>query len=290
MKKHLSQLTFFAVAFVLCLFGLMQCTQKAAQQTVKETEPTPLVTHAEGADTLRDESITENEVKPIKLKWLNSAGMHGLLDTLDLSDIVASHDWAELGFYGEDRYKIEFYFSEVTKDEKDPFLYHVVGKNRHKKVISEFKGTFRIDSLAQVTDPNLDTEEVGDMGVQRIYSANGKFTLAEDSLKKYSGRFAGKMQMDFGAYDKAPIELWYFSETPNKGSGIRYDGTWTSYKTGKSKPVIWSKDLFRFANDILEEFSIGERDVEINEKYRKLGWDNFWENDEWWAESKKVTM
>ncbi len=290
MKKHLSQLTFFAVAFVFCLFGLMQCTQKAAKQTVKETEPTPLVTHAEGADTLRDESITESEVKPIKLKWLNSAGMHGLLDTLDLSDIVVSHDWAELGFYGQDRYKIEFYFSEVTKDEKDPFLYHVVGKNRHKKVVSEFKGTFRIDSLAQVTDPNLDTEEVGDMGVQRIYSANGKFTLAEDSLKKYSGRFTGKMQMDFGAYDKAPIELWYFSETPNQGSGIRYDGTWTSYKTGKSKPVIWSKDLFRFANDILEEFSIGERDVEINEKYRKLGWDNFWENEEWWAESKKVTM
>lgn len=290
MKKHLSQLTFFAVAFVFCLFGLMQCTQKAAQQTVKETEPTPLVTHAEGADTLRDESITESEVKPIKLKWLNSAGMHGLLDTLDLSDIVVSQDWAELGFYGEDRYKIEFYFSEVTKDEKDPFLYHIVGKNRHKKVVSEFKGSFRIDSLAQVSDPNLDTEEVGDMGVQRIYSANGKFTLAEDSLKKYSGRFTGKMQMDFGAYDKAPIELWYFSETPNKGSGIRYDGTWTSYKTGKSKPVIWSKDLFRFANDILEEFSIGERDVEINEKYRKLGWDNFWENEEWWAESKKVTM
>jgi len=290
MKKHLSQLTFFAVAFVFCLFGLMQCTQKAAKQTVKETDPTPLVTHAEGADTLRDESITESEVKPIKLKWLNSAGMHGLLDTLDLSDIVVSHDWAELGFYGEDRYKIEFYFSEVTKDEKDPFLYHVVGKNRHKKVVSEFKGTFRIDSLAQVTDPNLDTEEVGDMGVQRIYSANGKFTLAEDSLKKYSGRFTGKMQMDFGSYDKAPIELWYFSETPNQGSGIRYDGIWTSYKTGKSKPVIWSKDLFRFANDILEEFSIGERDVEINEKYRKLGWDNFWENEEWWAESKKVTM
>lgn len=290
MKKHLSQLTFFAVAFVLCLFGLMQCTQKAAQQTVKETEPTPLVTHAEGADTLRDEDIAETEMKPILLKWLNSAGMHSLLDTLDLSDIVASHDWAELGFYGEDRYKIEFYFSEVTKDEKDPFLYHVVGKNRHKKVISEFKGTFRIDSLAQVTDPNLDTEEVGDMGVQRIYSANGKFTLAEDSLKKYSGRFTGKVQMDFGAYDKAPIELWYFSETPNKGSGIRYDGTWTSYKTGKSKPVIWSKDLFRFANDILKDFSIGERDVEINEKYRKLGWDNFWENEEWWAESKKVTM
>lgn len=290
MKKHLSQLTLFVLAFALSLFGLLQCTQKAAQQTEKETEPTQLTTHAEGADTLRAEDIAEHEIKPIQLKWMDAKGMHKILDTLNLSDIMVSHDWAELGFYGEDRYKIEFYFSEVRKDEKDPFLYHIVGKNLHKKVISEFKGTLRIDSLAQLSDPNLDTEEVGDMGVQRIYSANGKFTLAEDSLKNYSGRFVGKMQMDFASYDKAPAEIWFFSDTPNKGSGIRYDGTWTSYKTGKSKPVIWAKDIFRFANDILEEFAIGERDVEINKKYRKLGWDNYWENNEWWTDAKKVTM
>jgi len=72
---------------------------------------------------------------------------------------------------------------------------------------------------------------------------------------------------------KRRSNIWFFSTTPNRGGGIRYDGTWTSYETGESKPVIWSKDLFRFANDILEEFSIGERDVEINEKYRSLGWD-----------------
>lgn len=286
MKKHLAQIAVFAAAFTICLFGLMQCTQKAAQQTEKEEAPTPLTTHTEGADTLRSEDIAESEIKPITLKWLPSTGMHALLDTLDLSDIIVSHDWAELGFYGADRYKIEFYFAEVTKDEKDPFLYHIVGKNRHKKVVTDFKGTLRVDSLAQITDPNLDTEEVSDMGVQRIYSAGGSFTLAEDSLSKYSGRFTGHHKMDFASYDKAPTEIWFFSDTPNKGSGIRYDGVWTSYKTGKSKPVIWSKDLFRFANDILKEFSIGERDVEINEKYRSLGWDNFWENDEWWAESK----
>jgi hypothetical protein len=276
MKKQFAQLTLFAAAFALCLLGFMRCTQKAAQQTEKETEPSPLTTHAEGADTLRSEDIAEYEIKPITLNWLPAVGMHAVLDTLDLSDLIASHDWAELGFYGEDRYKIEFYFSEVKQDEKDPFLYHITGKNRHKKVVSAFTGTLSIDSLAQIKDPNLDTEEVGEMGVQRIYSTNGKFTLAEDSLQKYSGRF-----------DKAPSEIWFFSQTPNQGSGIRYDGNWTSYKTGKSKPVIWAKDLFRFANDILKEFSLGERDVEINEKYRHLGWDNFWENEEWWADSKK---
>ena len=31
---------------------------------------------------------------------------------------------------------------------------------------------------------------------------------------------------------------------------------------------------------------MGEREVEINKEYRHLGWDNFWENDEWWVDAK----
>jgi len=46
--------------------------------------------------------------------------------------------------------------------------------------------------------------------------------------------------------------------------------------------VLASQDLFIFANDILEDFSFGEREIEINKKYRALGWDNYWENEEWW--------
>jgi hypothetical protein len=91
--------------------------------------------------------------------------------------------------------------------------------------------------------------------------------------------------MDYSATSENP-ELWYFSDTPNRGSGIRYDGIWKSYKTGKTKPVIWAKDIFRFANDILKDFSVGEREVEINPIYRNLGWDDYWENMEWWVDTK----
>jgi hypothetical protein len=41
-----------------------------------------------------------------------------------------------------------------------------------------------------------------------------------------------------------------------------------------------------FANDILADFSYGERDIQINEKYVHLGWDNYWEQDEWWVDEK----
>jgi len=51
--------------------------------------------------------------------------------------------------------------------------------------------------------------------------------------------------------------------------------------------VLWSRDLFRFANDILQDFSYGEREIEINPKYRNLGWDNFWDGEEWWHDSPK---
>ena len=66
------------------------------------------------------------------------------------------------------------------------------------------------------------------------------------------------------------------------------EGTWTNYKTAEVKPIICALDLFMFANDILEDFSYGEREIEINENYRKLGWDTYWENDEWWSETETV--
>jgi hypothetical protein len=285
-KSRTWQTSLFVLAFVASLFTFFQCSKKAATK-VAEPEELKVITHEEGADTLRNEDIAEHEMKPISLKWLSGKALHNVLDTASLQNLIVNYGYPDYGFYGADRYKIEMILTKVTKDPDNPLVYHVEGKNRYKKNITNFMGTVTIDSLARIIDPNLDTSEVGDLGVQKIYTANGRFDLKEDSLRAGSGRFTGRLKMDFATYDKAPVELWYFSETPNQGSGIRYDGTWTSYKTNKSKPIIWAKDLFRFANDILEDFAMGERDVEINAKYRNLGWDNYWANEEWWNDSGK---
>ena len=69
------------------------------------------------------------------------------------------------------------------------------------------------------------------------------------------------------------------------------EGTWTSYtKKDMVKPFIIADDFFAVANGIIKDFSYGEREVEINPKYRSLGWETLWENDEWWHEAEKPKM
>jgi hypothetical protein len=284
MKQNFkTQITIYFLVLSASFFLLMQCSKTAAKNTV-EQEPTKLITHAEGKDTIRQEGL--EEIRPIKISWLNAATLKKTLDTSDLGAIIGNQDMADFGFYGEDHYRIEFYFSEVKKDPSDPSVYLITGKNRFKKNITNFTGKFFIDSLAHVNDPNLDANDVSEMGVNKIFSAAGRFEIQEDTTAKGSGAFVGRFKMDYSSNSADGPQLWYFSDTPNRGSGIRYDGIWKSHKTGKTKSVIWAKDIFRFANDILKDFSVGEREVEINPIYRNLGWDDYWENMEWWSDTK----
>lgn len=271
----------FAFSLMIGLLLLGQCSKNTSKNAVEE-EPVKLLTHEEAKDTLRKEGLTT--IEPVTFQWLPATATDITLDTTDLAQLFRNDGIVDFGFYGTDRYRIDFYFSEVSKDPNDPRVYLVKGKNRYKKNVTAFSGTFTIDSLARFKDANLDLEEVTEMGLDQLFSATGRFELFEDSTATGSGAFRGRFEMDYSLNENHEPQLWYFSETPNRGSGIRFIGNWQSYKSGKTKPVIWAKDLFRFANDILKDFSIGEREVEINEAYRKLGWDNYWENEEWWAE------
>ncbi len=157
-----------------------------------------------------------------------------------------------------------------------------------------------IKTIAEFVDPNLDPAYLtgGDINVEKSYALQGKFNFKEDSTLSSSGQFSGDFSMEFytpnvAAAEKAQSDtdpqLWFFSDaSPSQGSGYRFVGNWTGFKNSSvKKPVIWSRDLFRFANNILENFSYGERDVTINPKYRALGWDNFWEGEEWWNDAPK---
>lgn len=268
------------LAFVALLFACNRTIQQSEKPTVSQ-----LRTHKEAIDTLQ---ATENVAsKPLEVTQLKEKSEEDLLNKTDFSSLWLAN--AEMGdspvlngFYGPDRYRIEMYFKEVTKDVQNVNLYHVKGKSRFKKNITPFEGTITIDSLVHFIDPNLDTTG---LGVEESYHVFGTFELKEEEKVAGSGIFRGKMLMDFGKNSEG-LSLWYFSQSsPAKGSGFLFDGEWQSYKTAKTKPVIWAKDIFMFADQILKNFSIGERDVEINPKYRKLGWDNFWENDEWWHDA-----
>lgn len=280
MKKTIPSLV-FALALI---FALTQCLNKATP-SVSKTVEAKLVTHKAAVDSLMMDSTQPR--KPLIIKDLQGRDGLAVLTQNNLSNLFQT-EFPINGFYGEDRYRIEFMFSEVKRDSLDARLYHVKGKNRFKKVITPFEGTLRLKTIVELIDPNIDTAEIHDLYYVKTYSANGDFEMQEDSTLTTSGLFKGSFNIDFATKVDGGHELWYFSpETPAKGGGVKYDGLWANLKKDKTKPVIWAHDIFQFSNDILKDFSIGERDVEINQAYRHLGWDNFWENEEWWVEANK---
>lgn len=273
------------LGFSLCIVFSQCLNRKTQTATASPPKDLSFVTHKEAVDTLRAD--TNAIYKPLIYKKLSSRTAFEVLQKVDLSESIKS-DFPENGFFGEDRYRIEFMITEVTKDPTYMNIYRIKGKNRHKKTITAFSGSFSILDIVEITDNNLDTATVNSMDIDHIYAASGKFMLDEDpTMTKTSGTFSGTTKMEFYTRKTQVPDLWYYSEgLPSQGSGIRYDGTWTMYsKPEVVKPVIWASDLFRFADDILKDFSIGERSVEINEKYRHLGWDDFWDGQEWWADS-----
>jgi len=286
MKINLSVLpAVLATAFLLSAFW--QCKPKNAPAPKMDAAvAVPLQTHKEAVDTLRAD--TSAPVKPTIFKLLDQPAAKAFWASTRLDSLFLI-DYPDNGFYGTDRYRIEFVFTKAVQDDQDPSVYHVTGKNRFKKTISSFEGVLHFDQVQQFTDPNLDMSDVDNMEIQKMYTLAGDFEFSEDPNLATSGIFKGRFISEIGVDKKGNPSLWFFTnDTPGKGSGYRFDGNWTGFKNPSLvKPVLWSRDLFRFANDILENFSYGERDIEINPKYRSLGWDNFWDGEEWWHETPK---
>lgn len=254
-----------------------------------------LQTHKEAVDTLRVANVSDTLVK---FTYLENPT---ILDSIDLSNLMVYKDdlggYANNfnGFFGTDNYRIEIYWEDAYKDSSDSKLYHVSGKTRFKKNIAKFTGEIRIDSVFEFVDPRINLAEFGyeeaDKQTLKTYEIRGKLSMKEDPGNSHAGQFTGNFYMDFSHAASGLVDTWYFSpDTPANGSGFISSGFWNLYGNPTQKPYVFGKDFFMFANDILEDFSYGERDVEINQKYLHLGWDAWWENDEWWVENKNEPM
>jgi hypothetical protein len=271
--------------------------QKSEMVAVEEEFPdyTPIPQQALEAVNLPAENTSQflkkHNLSPV---WL------GTIHSEEVSGSVFN------GFYGADRYRIEMHFASVEKDPAQPHIYHISGKSRFKDNIVPFTGIITVESLSYIQDTNLDQATLENMGFKEVLTAKGKFELKEEASYTGAGVFAGEIFIDLGirnfedAYQENEVDTWttFYKEVSedsgiqltgsSRGAGFLLDGNWTSYQTSKTKPVLVAKDIFLISNDILENFMIGERDVVINPKYRQLGWDNYWSNDEWWNEAKPI--
>jgi hypothetical protein len=279
MKKSL-----FAAAAVLSL--LCSCQSNKAQLATGDLVIKP-TTHRESVDTLR--IVADGPVKPVE---------YGLLPEGDLVFLEKSNlsQWFNFdedsyysvfnGFYGADNHRIEWKFKSAAFNPQNKREILITGLTRFKKNIVPVSGVLYVDEARAFKDPNLDERDIKEMGLERLVEMSGRFVVNEDSTRSGSGQFTGTWALTLGLFEDGQ-RLWFASDnTKTRGAGMLLEGQWKSFRSGTVKPFLIAHDLFMVANDILEEFSIGERDVEINPKYRHLGWDEFWDASEWWVDAR----
>lgn len=247
---------------------------------------------------------------PVKEPKLNSVAMAPadtltpemltLLRQVDLAPLWAADTaYADgyvpmIGFLGTDHYSISMVFDHVQRDAREPQLFHVRGRDRFRKVITPFVGTLRIQHIA-----DFDSCYIHKYGGDSIhaYTASAVFALHQDKQRGGAGVFSGAAFLDFfvtndgycGLPEK-PIEGIIVNGTPTKGSNRLFRGIWTNSRTGQTKPLLVANDLFIISPEIYADFGVGDRGTQINPKYAKQGWFDYWENDEWWADSPKPKL
>jgi len=295
----------FLLLAALASFAFYSCNFSQGKQI-------KFVTHKEAADTQRIAATntvqpvdTIKEI-PVRYDIVTSENEKNLLNEVHLEKLILSKEddadepFIYNGFFGKDHYRIEFYVSDAQTDTANPFVLVVNGKDRFKKTVTSFTGKITIDSIFPYKDFNYDYSEYlqytdstvpfeGDTFASTLHM-KGRFEMDEDPNVPNSGVYTGNIYIDVVNDMVSGYQFWFNTPNETRRGGLLMDGIWTSNTTREQKPMICARDLFMFANDILEDFSYGEREIEINKKYRSLGWDNYWENDEWWAKSDKVTL
>jgi len=196
------------------------------------------------------------------------------------------------GFYGPDHYRISFYFSKVRHDSLHPEQYHIWGINRYKKVITPFEGTCTITRVAALPD----TAEMENSSKLRAYTAFAEYTLREDPKTKGAGAYSGKAMLDFCVNARNQARQATFNgidlglDNPTKGSGLLFQGVWRNNRTGQQKPASWSSNFLVIVPEALEKIGLGSRGDTVYPELAKYGWNEWYENDEWWAASPKPSL
>lgn len=203
------------------------------------------------------------------------------------------------GFFGPAHYRFALVLLEVRRDPQHLLLYHVRGKSCFKGAVLPFSGTIRLTQLLEqphysapeVAASQRAGEHLSDID-QELYTAVGQFELREPTGQLGAGIFRGEVAVDFGLVENGTLEYnWRTGRTLAQQTKLKYEGAWTSSATGRQQAILWAKELFSHPTvEALDMFELGDRERTIRPAYARLGWDEYWRNDEWWADSPKPNL
>jgi hypothetical protein len=193
------------------------------------------------------------------------------------------------GFLGDEHQRFALAINTVRQDKSQPQLFRATGKSRLNGVTTPFSGTITIVSITNLADDMVAPGEAAD-STNSLYTAKGLFRF-QPAATKTSSDLEGEVFFDFVLDKQGKVDMVTTIMTnpddkfPAKGCGMVVRGQRTSRATGEQKTVLLARDVFVIAPEVFADFGVGDRGTLVNPKYAKLGWNEAWENEEWWADA-----
>lgn len=186
------------------------------------------------------------------------------------------------GIFGYDGRRLEFVFLSVQPDAKSSGRYLVAGKFRCYGDVTPFRGRVEVQQVQRLPAAAAGEEGAG----KPVYCATGIFALQATSSHGLGGHFDGRLALDFqlGSSGRAALTT-YTTNALTRNGGLLFDGEWRDGPAGDPVPAIWKQGM-AVAHQVLTRFRIGDRDAHLNPRYARVGWNTYWQNDEWWAEKQ----
>jgi hypothetical protein len=300
---------------LLCLLALVcVCTacQHGAPAATEEAVP-----HNAALPSASKPVSREVEASPPIAHDSLSKAMRQLLRRVDLSALLRRDNEDERehpaldGFFGPNHTRISLLFTFAQRDATHPEIYQVRGKYRHQNNIRPFTGLLTVRKVADLPVPFdfkefvPDTEGVSEDSVEAqykrarsaysTYTLRAHFKLSEDAHAN-NGLLEGQALLDF--YVGPRKETGFigvaaagaFTDAPTRGAGMVLTGKRYDTTTNQLRDFVVAGNVFAIASEFYKDFGIGDRGIQLNPKYAKLGWNELWQNDEWWTDSPKPSL
>lgn len=186
-----------------------------------------------------------------------------------------------LGFIDTTFQRFYIHFSSATKNKDNPYEYVIIGKTKVKDNICDFKGTITVKKVklfASTDFPQLFKEGF----------AICEVLFYEDKNQNGSGFIKGKLTTNFYIDSKGRFKYNSLQSIADDFSNNQFAGTWTSYKTNKTKKCNWGDYRIPDSGDL----DIGAGEFSPADKYVKYDWQSYQDRyvygkpqqtkEEWW--------
>ena len=192
----------------------------------------------------------------------------------------APDDRVHNGFFGSNYRRLELVFTQMRRDAKTPGRYYVQGKDRRSQRVRAFSGTLTFETL--------EAGEASSKVLPQPYSSHRAVCACTSSPAATTPTAAPSAAPWPSILGATRTAAWLSTPAPptrpptTAVSCSKACGPTPS--TGRKSTVL-VKNGTAVTYQILSDFDIGDRGMQINPKYTRVGWDSYWDNAEWWADS-----